>query len=241
VSVGTAVDTQIVAMGGGGFSMEPDNPALDHFVLSLARRETPSICFLATASGDAASYIDSFYAAFRRLPCRPTHVPLFARTPDLETVLLAQDVIYVGGGNTRSMLAVWRDWGIPALLRTAWQQGTVLAGVSAGAICWFETGVTDSAADALHPLPCLGFLPGACCPHYDSEAERRPALHRLIRSGAIGTALALDDGAAAHFVNGTRANIVSSRPRVRAYRVDRVDGEIRETVLNPDDADQAGP
>jgi peptidase E len=221
-------------MGGGGFSMEPDNPALDHFVISLARRENPSVCFLATASGDAESYIDSFYTAFGKLPCRPTHVPLFARTPDLKRVLLEQDVIYVGGGNTKSMLAVWREWDIPELLRRAWQSGTVLAGVSAGAICWFETGVTDSSGSGLYPLTCLGLLAGACCPHYDGEAERRPALHRLIEAGTITSALALDDGAASHFIDGTLANVVSSRPQARAYRVERVNGQIAETVLNPD-------
>lgn len=221
-------------MGGGGFSMEPDNPALDQFVLSLARRENPSVCFLATASGDAPSYIDSFYDAFRQFPCRPMHVPLFARTPDLKTILLEQDVVYVGGGNTKSMLAVWREWDIPELLRRALESGTVLAGVSAGAICWFETGLTDSSGIGLYPLSCLGFLPGTCCPHYDGEAERRPALHRLIERDIIGRALALDDGAAAHFVNGELANIVSSRPRARAYRVERVDGQVRETVLNPE-------
>jgi dipeptidase E len=214
--------------------MEPDNPALDHFVVTLARRENPSVCFLATAAGDAESYIDSFYTSFRRLPCRPTHVPLFARTPDLKTVLLEQDVIYVGGGNTKSMLGVWREWEVPEVLRRAWESGTVLAGISAGAICWFETGVTDSWGTGLNPLPCLGFLPGACCPHYDGEPERRPAVHRLIEQGTIATTLALDDGAAAHFVNGTLANIVSSRADARAYRVERVDGQVRETVLNPD-------
>jgi len=221
-------------MGGGGFSMEPDNPALDHFVISLARRENPSVCFLATASGDAESYIDSFYSAFRKLPCRPTHVPLFARTPDLKRVLLEQDAIYVGGGNTKSMLAVWREWEIPELLRRAWQSGTVLAGVSAGAICWFETGLTDSSGTGLYPLTCLGLLAGTCCPHYDGEVERRPALHQLIEAGTITSALALDDGAAAHFINGTLANVVSSRPQARAYRVERVNGQIVETVLNPD-------
>ena len=228
------IETQIVAMGGGGFSMEPDNPALDQFVLGLARRENPSVCFLATASGDAESYIDSFYAAFRQLPCRPTHVPLFARTPDLKTVLLEQDVIYVGGGNTKSMLAVWREWEIPPLLRRAWESGTVLAGVSAGAICWFETLLTDSSGTGLFPLAGLGLLPGACCPHYDGEVERRPALHRLIEQGTIASALALDDGAAAHFINGQLANIVSSRPHARAYKVERVNGQATETVLNPD-------
>ena len=228
------MDSHIVARGGGGFSMEPDNPALDHFVISLARRENPSVCFLATASGDAESYIDSFYSSFRKLPCRPTHVPLFTRTPVLTAVLLEQDVIYVGGGNTKSMLAVWREWDSPTLLHRAWESGTVLAGVSAGAICWFETGVTDSWGNGLHPLPGLGFLPGACCPHYDGESERRPALHHLIAEGTITSALALDDGAAAHFVNGTLANVVSSRPQARAYRVERVNMQTVETVLNPD-------
>jgi peptidase E len=220
-------------MGGGGFSMEPDNPSLDQFVLDLSRRQHPSVCFLGTATGDAESYIERFYTAFRKLPCQPTHVPLFARTPDLKTVLLEQDVIYVGGGNTKSMLAVWREWDIPALLKRAWESGTVLAGVSAGAICWFETGLTDSWGSGLYPLRCLGLLPGACCPHYDGEAERRPALRRLVHEGTIANALALDDGAAAHFVNGTLANIVSSRPHARAYRVERRDGQARETVLNP--------
>jgi dipeptidase E len=232
--VTTPANTHIVAMGGGGFSMEPDNLALDHFAISLARRANPSVCFLATASGDAESYIDSFYTAFKTLPCRPTHVPLFARTPDLQHVLLEQDVIYVGGGNTRSMLAVWRGWEIPELLRRAWQSGTVLAGVSAGAICWFETGLTDSSGTGLHPLRCLGFLPGTCCPHYDGEAERRPALHRLIEQGTVTSALALDDGAAAHFIDGTLANVVSSRPSARAYRVEPVNGQVVETVLNPE-------
>jgi peptidase E len=229
-----AGDTHILAMGGGGFSSEPDNPALDRFAIELARRPNPSVCFLATATGDAESYVNRFYDTFRQLACRPTHVPLFARTPDLTTVLLEQDVIYVGGGNTKSMLAVWREWEIPALLRRAWESGTVLAGVSAGAICWFETGLTDSWGAGLYPLPCLGFLPGTCCPHYDGEPERRPALRRLVEAGTIGKALALDDGAAAHFINGTLANVVSSRPQARAYRVESVNGQAVETVLNPD-------
>jgi peptidase E len=123
---------------------------------------------------------------------------------------------------------------MPALLRRAWESGTVLAGVSAGAICWFETLLTDSSGTGLFPLAGLGFLPGACCPHYDGEAERRPALHRLIENGTIASALALDDGAAAHFVSGRLANVVSSRPQARAYRVERVDARVTETVLNPD-------
>ena len=129
---------QIIAIGGGGFASQPENPALELYLLAQARRRNPSVCFVGTASGDAPTYVAKFYAAFAKLRCRPTHLPLFERTPKLEETILAQDVIYVGGGNTKSMLGVWREWQLPKLLRAAWNQGTVLAGISAGAICWFE-------------------------------------------------------------------------------------------------------
>lgn len=222
---------QIIAMGGGGFSMEPDNLALDAYVVNQARRKTPSVCFVGTASGDADSYIARFYTAFLQLDCRPTHLPFFARTPDLQPLLLSQDVIYVGGGNTRSMLAVWHDWGMPNALRLAWDSGVVLAGISAGAICWFEAGVTDSRADRLSPLTCLGFLAGTCCPHYDGEKERRPMLHEFVAQGAVPPALALDDGAAAHFIGSDLSRVVSSRPSAKAYRVYLEDGQAVETEL----------
>ena len=220
----------IIAMGGGGFLMEPENAALDQYVLSQARRRNPAVCFVPTAGGDSDSAIGRFYAAFTKLRCRPTHRQLFDRTPDLRTFFAAQDVIYVGGGNTKSMLAVWREWQIPELLRRAWRAGTVLAGVSAGAICWFDRGITDSWAGRLRPLPCLGFLPGTCCPHYDGEAERRPAVHRLVSRQTVGNVLALDDGAAAHFIGRKLARIVTSRPTAGAYRVQRTG---RQTVEIP--------
>jgi peptidase E len=222
---------QIIAMGGGGFSMEPENPALDSYVLAQTRKRTPTVCFLATASGDADAYIEKFYQAFKAHRCRPTHIPLFRRTPDLKHVLLAQDIIYVGGGNTRSMLAVWREWDIPRLLRRAWAMGIVLTGISAGAICWFRSGVTDSAAAGLAALPCLGFLPGTCCPHFDGEPERRPALHGLVATAKVSRALALDDGVAAHFIGRTLARVVSSRPHARAYEVRRKRSVAVETAL----------
>src|SRR5262245_48042145 len=118
--------------------MEPKNLPLDQYVLAQARTSVPSIAFVPTASGDADASIVRFYTAFAGLACRPSHLALFRRTPDLRAYLLAQDVIYVGGGNTKSMLAVWRDWELPELLREAWASGIVLAGTSAGAICWFE-------------------------------------------------------------------------------------------------------
>jgi peptidase E len=219
---------QIIAIG--GFSKGSSRQPVEEYILSQARRRNPSVCFLGTASGDAESYIRKFYKAFANYRCRPTHVPLFGRTPDLKT-LLTQDVIYVGGGNTKSMLAAWREWGLPQILRKAWSWGTVLAGFSAGAICWFDTGVTDSWADKLRPLPCLGFLPGTCCPHFDSESERRPALHRLVASGTVPRALALDDGAAAHFVGRRLVRIVSSERGGGGYDVRRQASRAVETAL----------
>jgi dipeptidase E len=222
---------QIIAMGGGGFSMEPDNPALDRYILAQARRGNPSVCFLATASGDSDDYIGRFYEAFAKHPCRPIHVPLFGRTPDLKRVLPALDVIYVGGGNTKSMLATWREWDLPKILSRAWRGGTVLAGVSAGAICWFKFGLTDSWADRFAALPGLGLLPGTCCPHFDGEPERRPSLHRLVAAGDVPRALALDDGAAAHFVGRKLVRIVSSRPNASGYDLRRRGSECVETPL----------
>jgi peptidase E len=143
-------------------------------------------------------------------------------------------VIYVGGGNTKSMLAVWRDWGLPELLREAWTSGIVLAGISAGAICWFEHGVTDSFAGPLRPLACLGFLPGSCCPHYDGEAARRPTYHQLLSTGEIAPGVAIDDGAALHFVDTAIHGVVASRRGATAYRVQMHNGVVHEEALPVD-------
>ena len=187
-------------MGGGGFSMEPENPLLDEFVLSLARAERPRVCFVPTASGDAESYVAGFYRAFSAFDCRPSDLQLFARkVADLRAFVLAQDVIYVGGGSTANLLAVWRVHGLDAILREAWEAGVVLCGISAGMNCWFEQSVTDSFG-ALAPLDDgLGLLAGSACPHYDGENERRPAYRRLIEAGELGGGVAADDGAALVF------------------------------------------
>ena len=229
---------QIIAMGGGGFSMEPDNLALDRYVLAQAGRRRPAdtvrprVCFLATASGDADGYIVKFYEAFTTLDCEPSHLSLF-RLPsaDLASAILAQDVIYVGGGNTRSMLVLWREWGLDEVLKTAWQQGVVLAGLSAGAVCWFEQGVTDSVPGTLGALDCLGMLPGSCCPHYDGEVERRPAYHRLVAGGTILPGYGIDDGAALHFVDQELKCVISSRPDATAYEVAGTGDGVSERAL----------
>lgn len=153
-----------------------DSPVLDLYILSQARRANPKVCFLPTASGDAENYIGRFYAAFSKLNCQPVHLSLFKTPPmNCEKILLDCDIIYVGGGNTKSMLALWREWKVDSLLERAGNEGVILTGISAGAICWFTEGLTDSAAQELSPLQCLGFLAGSCCPHFDGEIERRPS------------------------------------------------------------------
>jgi dipeptidase E len=154
---------QILALGGGGFTEEPDNPALDEYVLASSGRDRPRVCFMATAGGDNPSYTVKLYNAFSGGHCDPSHLALFNRTvDDARALLLAQDVIYVGGGNTVNLLAVWRAQGIDAILREAWERGVVLAGLCAGSMCWFEAGVTASFGRRLTALDDgLGFLRAA--------------------------------------------------------------------------------
>ncbi len=227
------IKRQIIAMGGGGFSMET-TPLLDEYVLSASDAATPRVCFFPHATDDAIRYVHNFYAAFSKLNCKPTHLSLFSSDlSDVETLLLSQDVIYVGGGNTKSMLALWREWHLDQILRKAYERGIVLAGISAGANCWFQSCSTDSYNDGtLRALPALGFLRGAYCPHYDGEALRRPTLRRMVGTGEMEDAIACDDGAAAHFVNGVLSEVVSSRPHALGYRVTRTaDNEAVEVAL----------
>jgi dipeptidase E len=227
-----AAQRLIVAIGGGGFSMEPDNPLLDDFVLGLSRASSPRICFLPTASGDAEGYLLTFYAAFAT-KADASHLALFDRTDDdIDGLLLDQDVIYVGGGNTANMLAIWRIHGVDRVLRAAWEAGIVLAGLSAGSICWFESGTTDSFGPGLDVMTDgLGFLAGSHCPHYDGEPLRRPAYQRLIAEGRLTPGYAVDDGAALVFADTELREVVCSRPDAAAYRVELVDGTVQETRL----------
>ena len=223
---------QVIAMGGGGFSMEPDNLALDRYVLRQTHKARPKVCFLPTASGDADAYILNFYKAFSTLECQPSFLSLF-RLPggDLEDFVLDKDVIYVGGGNTRSMLALWCEWKLDDILRKAYQNGVILAGISAGANCWYEQCSTDSVPGELGMLPCLDIIPGSFCPHYDGEAERRPSLHKLLADGKILPGLAADNSAAAHHVDEQLVKAVASRPGAKVYRVGLKQGQVREEAL----------
>ena len=223
---------QIIAMGGGGFSMEPENPLLDLYILGQSEKQCPKVCFVPTASGDSDNYITRFYNAFKSHECIPSHLSLFSPpTRDLEAYVMDKDIIYVGGGNTKNLLALWKEWGLDTIMRKAWQQDKIMAGVSAGSICWFDEGLTDSFGSGLEPLKTLGFLKGSNCPHYDGEEERRPAYRRFVASGRISGGYAADDGAALHFIDNELVKVVSSRPEAKAYYVGKTDGEVRETVV----------
>ena len=222
---------QIIAIGGGGFYRDPENLALEKYVIQQTGVESPRVAFVPTASGEPDHYLSSFYAAFLKLGCRPSVLTFFKRTPEIRSFLLDQDVIYVGGGNTKTLLAVWHDWGVTEILRETWEAGVVLTGVSAGAICWFEQGLTDSFSNELRPLDCLGFLPGSCCPHYDGEPQRRPSYHRLLASGEIAAGVAIEDWTGVHFKGKEIHRVIASKRGARAYSMRAVYGSVQEVPL----------
>jgi dipeptidase E len=230
---------RILAIGGGGFMMEDGISPIDAYLCSLARRPRPRVCFLSTPSGDLPAHIDKFYATYEALGCEASHLAFF-RQPGRNAVpvsafsrhLLAQDAIFIGGGNTKSALAVWREWAVDAALRTAWESGVLLAGMSAGAMCWFETGLTDSFWGAdYRPLPCLGLLPGACGVHYSSDPKRRASLHQALRLGTVSHAIAIDDQAAVLFRDAEIDRVLSWRGNATAYQAGKENDEIAEIPL----------
>ncbi len=217
-------------MGGGGFSMD-DNPLLDQYIIDSAGKPNPKICFLPTASGDSDGYRLEFYKGLSKLNCRLTDLQLFRRTiSDLTEFVCSQDIIYVGGGSTANMLTVWKTHGLDSALKIAYEKGTVLAGLSAGSICWFEEGVTDSLGPGFKKFNCLGFLEGSNCPHYDSEVNHRQAYQDLIKKG-MKDGYGTDDGVALHFVNEKLKKIVSSRQNASAYKLHKEGESIIETKL----------
>jgi dipeptidase E len=227
-------DSYVVAIGGGGFSEEPDNPLLDDYILSLSGKPMPRVCFVPTASGDGPAYIVKFYSAFMRKPCRPAHLGILQDPPDpLEAFVMEQDIFYVGGGNTVAMLATWRALGLDRLLLKAHENGAILCGISAGSICWFESGSTDSFHDGtLRPLTNgLGILPGSHCPHYDTEPLRRPSYLRMVQEGALPAGYAADYGAALVFKGGSLSESVASKAGPQAWRVEQSSDGVIERAL----------
>jgi peptidase E len=226
-----ATAQRIVAMGGSSVMSNSTDGPLHQLFLDLTGRDRPKVCFVGTASGDDASYRAGFYATFARR-AEATHLTLFERTvEDITAFLLDQDAIYVGGGNTANMLAIWRLHGVDKALKAAWEDGVVLGGTSAGAICWFEAGLTDSFGPGLAPLrDGLKFLPGSFCPHYDSESLRRPRYEELVGSGALPDGYAADDGVGLLFEGRDLVEAVASLPGQHGYRVERRRGNAVEEV-----------
>lgn len=222
----------LLALLGGGFSTDADG-LLDAGACAHPR---PRVCFLPTASGDAPAYVERFLAAFSDRPdCEPSVLPLFDRKLDddaLRAFVLAQDVIYVGGGNTANLLAVWRVHGVDRLLRETYDHGTLMCGISAGANCWAEGSHTDSFGPLTHLADGLGLLPGSVCPHYDSEPGRRRSYRSAVAQGALPAGWALDDGTGALFTDGRLTEAVSRSPGASVYRVVRDGtGEADERAL----------
>jgi len=224
----------IVPFGGLRPTPGRTHPIVD-YLLELAGKPRAKVCFIPTATGDSTSTLVASYQRFPASRCERTHLELFQRTvKDITAFLAQQDIIWVSGGNTASLLAVWRAHGVDQALRAAWENGVILTGGSAGSLCWFECGTTDSFdLHELAPLnDGLGFLPGSHCPHYDGEEQRRPLYHRLIGEG-FPAGVAIDDDAAVRYDGVERAEVVSARGGATAYWVEKVGDEVVETALEP--------
>src|SRR3954471_21103797 len=224
VNSGAVAARHIVGLGGAGDTPEQTDRLYD-YVLGLTRKTRPRVLYVPTAVAESADGIVTFYERFGgRAEC--SHLRTFPWPPaNLRELILDQDAICVSGGNTANMLAIWRVHGVDLLLREAWESGVVLWGASAGMICWFEAGITDSFGPQLGGMDCLGFIPGSACPHYDGEERRRPRYRELI-DGGFPEGVAADDGVGIHYVGTEIAEIVTCRPGAAAYRVTR-DGEER--------------
>ena len=223
-----AKSRNIIAIGGGGFGANPGQGIIEEYILKQTRKKNPKICFIPTATGDNEAYKVNYYSTFTNLDCCPSHLDFFKRTPDLNELILNQDAIFVGGGNTKSMLAVWREWGLDKILKKAYLNGTVMSGVSAGAICWFQNGITDSWASNLKMMPCLNFIKGTCCPHYDEEPERKPAVKNFLLRNKIKNVYAVDGGAALHIKDEKIFKSIIFKKNKSSYLVDVKKKNINE-------------
>ena len=226
---------QIIAIGGGGFGREIKDLKIEKYIVDQSKAKTPKICFIPTATGDDQAYIDTFYKAFNSLGCKTSHINFFKRTINLKEHILDQDIIYVGGGNTKSMLAVWREWELDKILYEAYNNNIIMSGVSAGAICWFKKGITDSWKDNQATLDCLNFVDGVCCPHYDEEPERIPYVKEILVNKEISSCYAIEGYAALHLIDDKPKYNVSFKENTSCHLVtlkdsiehENIDGTIR--------------
>ena len=219
---------QIIAIGGGGFGIKAN---IEEYIISQSNASKPNICFIPTASAEDKAYTVRYYSTFAKFNCNPTHLNFFQRTPRLASLINKQDIIYVGGGNTKSMLAVWKEWKLDKLLLKAYNRGAILCGVSAGSICWFEKGVTDSWASNLNVIDCLGFVKGNNCPHYNSEKDREPSVHKFLNDKVIDSCYASDDGAALHFNDGKLVSAISFYKNANSYDISIKDNKVNQKTI----------
>jgi aminopeptidase N len=226
------MDKQIIAIGGGGFGRNPGDGVIEQYILDQTGKEKPNICFIPTATGDNEAYKVNYYSTFSKLDCNPIHLDFFKRTPDLEQLIPQQDAIFVGGGNTKSMLAVWKDWNLDKLLKYAYEKGVVMSGVSAGANCWFERAVVDSWEEDLRVIDCMGFVKGNCCPHYDEEPQRRPAVKKFLEDGIVDSCYSIEGNCALHIKNDDEYLSVDFGKEKNAYIVSMDDDKVKEVAFN---------
>tara|TARA_B100000941_G_scaffold225829_1_gene168150 strand:+ start:73 stop:771 length:699 start_codon:yes stop_codon:yes gene_type:complete len=225
------IEKNIVAIGGGGFGRTVKDLRIEEYILSLSKKEKPNICFIPTATGDNDSYKVNYYDVFTKLNCNPTHIDFFKRTIDISSHIPKQDIIFVGGGNTKSMIAVWKDWGLDELLKNAYESGTVMSGVSAGAICWFEKGITDSWAYDLAVMDCLGFVTGVCCPHYDEEPARRPFVKKALTENLIDHCLGVEGNCALHLKDDIPFRAINFGNNKNVFIASLRDGNVSEDTF----------
>lgn len=222
-----------ILVAGGGF----DTRYL-RYMAELTGKRRPRVCYLPTAVGDDKDVIVSFYRSCAPLDVEPvvqrSFVSSYEQLQGWDEVLLSADAIVASGGNTLNQQAIWRAQGIDVVLRTAWERGIVLGGSSAGSLCWFEEGTTDSRPKELSIVRCLGFLPGSHAPHYDGEPQRRPQYRRLVASGALTPGWACDNDAGIHFEGTEVRRVVATRPEARVYHVTAADGEAHEREVVPE-------
>ena len=216
----------IVAIGGGGFGRSLGELKIEKYITSLVKKDRPKICFIPTASGDNELYKLNFYRAFSQLNCVTSHLDFFSRTENLEKKILSQDIIYVGGGNTKSMLAVWKEWNLNDILKIGYEKGIVMSGVSAGAICWFDKGITDSFAKKLEIIDCLGIVKGIACPHYDEEKEREPFVIEIIKSQRIRSCICIEGNCALHIKNNINYRVINFGDKKKCIKIFEENGKL---------------
>ena len=221
----------IVAIGGGGFGRSLGSLEIEKYIVSLSNKKRPKICFIPTASGDNSLYKLNFYRAFSKLDCITSHIDFFSRTENLEEKVLTQDIVFVGGGNTKSMLAVWKEWNLDIILKIAYEKGIVMSGVSAGAICWFDKGITDSFAKDLTIIDCLGFINEIACPHFDEEKEREPYVNCVIKKEIIKSCICIEGNCALHIKNDFQYSSIDFGNGKKCFKVFMENNNLKKEIL----------